>query len=104
MFVYESWGVDADDEERYRDGFAVAGNRLVAHKEQLVKFLREQALDLIIEVEVERRERENRRFTGEKEKAVPESRFARLYLLDGEGHLEIAEGRLGTWTGDCPTA
>ena len=104
MFVYEAWGVDAEDEERYRDGFAVAGQRLLSHKEQLLNFLRDQALDLIIEVEVERRERESRRYTGEEEDASPEGRFVRLYLLDGEGNLEVAEGCLGTWTGDCPTA
>ena len=46
----------------------------------------------------------NRRFAGEEEDASPEGRFARLYLLGGEGNLEVAEGRLGTWTGDSPTA
>ena len=30
-----------------------AGQRLLAHKEQLLNFLRGQALDLIIEVEVD---------------------------------------------------
>ena len=104
MFIYEAWGVDARDEERYQDGLAVAGNRLIAHKEQLLDFLREQALDLIIEVEVKRRERESRRYAGEKEDADPEGRFARLYLLSADGNLEVAEGRLGTWTGDRPTA
>ena len=104
MFVYEAWGVDAEDEERYRDGFAVAGQHLLAHKEQLLNFLCGQKLDLITEVEVERRERGNRRYTGEEGNTSREGRFARLYLLDGEGSLEVAEGRLGTWTGDCPTA
>ena len=104
MFVYEAWGVDAEDTERYRDGFAVAGNRLVAHKQQLVNFLRQQALNLIIEVEVKRRERENRRYADEEEDARSEGRFARLYLLGGDGHLAVAEGRLGAWAGDCPTA
>ncbi len=104
MFVYEAWGVDAEDREQYQDGLAVAGRRLVAHKEQLLNFLRGQALDLIIEVEVERRERENRRYAGEKEDANHEGRFARLYLLRADGSLEVAEGRLGTWTGDRPTA
>ena len=104
MFVYEAWGVDAEDEERYRDDFAVCGHRLLVHREQLLNFLRSQALDLIIEVEVTRRERRNRRFTGEEEEASPEGRFARLYLFGGEGDLEVAEGRLGTWAGDCPTA
>ena len=104
MFVYEAWGVDAEDEERYREGFAVAGEHLVAHEEQLLSFLREQALDLIIEVEVERHEREVRRYAGEEEDARLEARFARLYLLSRDGYLEVAEGRLGTWTGDRPTA
>ena len=57
MFVHEAWGVDAEDGEQLRGGFAVAGKRLVVHKDQLLNFLREQALDLMIEVEVERRER-----------------------------------------------
>ena len=104
MFVYEAWGVDAEDEERYRDDFAVCGHRLLVHREQLLNFLRSQALDLIIEMEVERRERGNRRFTGEEEEASPHGRFARLYLFDGKGNLEVAEGRLGTWAGDRPTA
>ena len=104
MFVYEAWGVAAEDEEPYRDDFAVAGQRLLAHKEQLLNFLRGQKLDLIIEAEVTRRERGNRRFTSEKGQATPEGRFARLYLFDGQGNVEIAEGRLGTWTGDSPTA
>ena len=104
MFVYEAWGVDAADEERYRDGFAVAGQRLLTHKEQLLSFLHDQGLDLVVKVEVTRRERETRRYAGEEEDASPEGRFARLYLFGGEGNLEVAEGRLGTWTGDCPTA
>ena len=104
MFVYEAWGVDAEDEERYRDGFAVAGQRLLAHKEQLLSFLHDQGLDLVVEVEVTRRERETRRYAGEEEDTRPEGRFARLYLFGGEGNLEVAEGRLGTWTGDCPAA
>ncbi len=104
MFVYEAWGVDAEGEERYRGDFAVAGSRLAAHKEQLLNFLQEQALDLIIEVEVDRRERESRRYVGAEEDASREGRFARLYLLCANGDLEVAEGRIGTWTGDRPAA
>ncbi len=104
MFIYEAWGVDAPDGGQHADIFAVAGKRLVVHKMQLLTFLRKQGLNLIIKVEVERRERENRRYAGEEDDAVPEGRFARLYLLDGGENLEVAEGRLGTWTSDCPTA
>ena len=103
MFLYEAWGVDADDDERYQDDLAVAGRRLLAHREQLQNFLSSQKLDLIIETEVTRRERGNRRLTGQKGRSTLEGRFARLYLFDREGNLEVAEGRLGTWTGDSPT-
>ena len=104
MFVYEAWGVPDRDDELYRGDFAVAGQRLLAHKEQLLNFLRGQELDLIIEVEVTRRERGIRQFASEKGEATPEGRFARLYLLNSKGNLEVAEGRVGTWTGDSPTA
>ena len=104
MFVHEAWGVPDSDEELYRRDFAVAGTRLLAHNEQLSNFLRGQELDLITEVEVTRRERGYRQFASAKKEPTPEGRFARLYLLCGEGNLEIAEGRLGPWKGDCPTA
>ncbi len=68
MFVYETWGEKEKDNERYAMGFSVAGWRLLAHKEQLRKFLCSQGLDLIIEVEVTRRERENQRYASEEEK------------------------------------
>ena len=104
MFVHGAWGVTENDDERYRGEFAVAGQRLLAHREQLLDFLRNQELDLIIEVEVTRRGRQDRRYTGEKEDSAPEGRFARLYLFDGQGNLEVAEGRLGAWTGDSQAA
>ena len=104
MFVHGAWGVTENDDERYRGEFAVAGQRLLAHREQLLDFLRVQELDLVIEVEVTRRERRTRRYTDEKENSAPEGRFARLYLFDGQGNLEVAEGRLGTWTGDSQAA
>lgn len=102
MFVYEAWGEPEEDNERYRgsDYLAVAGHRLIVHKEQLQEYLQTQGLDLIIEVEVTRRERETRRFAGEEEKKIPEERFDRLYKLGGRGALEVAEGRIGPWAGD----
>ena len=104
MFVYEAWGAAGGDDEEHQASRGVAGHRLLAHREQVLSFLRSQELDLILEVEVTRRERETRRYAGEKANEAPEGRFARLYLFDGEGNLEVAEGRLGTWTGNCPTA
>jgi hypothetical protein len=100
MFVFETWGEEAKDEERYNEGMAVAGRRLLAHKEQLQDFLHIQELDLIVEVEVRRRGRESGRYSGEEEKEKSEGRFDRLYRLSREGALEVAEGRIGPWTGN----
>jgi hypothetical protein len=99
MFIFETWGERSKDYERYT-GFTCAGHRLLAHKEQLQEFLNSQALDLIIEVEVTRRGRETQRYAREEEKKTPEGRFDRLYRLHGGGVLEVAEGCLGSWTGD----
>ena len=104
MFVYEAWGESDRDDEGYRASTGVAGHRLLAHREQLLGFLRGQDMDLMLEVEVIRRERESRRFSYEKADEAREGRFARLYLFDRGGNLEVAEGRLGTWTGDCQAA
>lgn len=104
MFAYEVWGEPPEDDGTYMVRFAVAGQRLLVHKEQLLNFLRGQELDLIIEVEVERRGREARRYADEEGNPTPEGRFIRLYRLDGRGGLEVAEGRLGTWAGHRSTA
>ena len=104
MFVYEAWGEAGGDDERYRTRFGVAGHRLLVHREQLLSFLRGPELDLILEVEVTRREREARRYSYENADEAREGQFARLYIFDREGNLEVAEGRLGTWTGDCQAA
>jgi hypothetical protein len=100
MFIYEAWGERATDDERYRTDLKVAGRRLLAHKAQLQQFLLAQELDLIIEVEVDRRGQENQRYDSEEDKKTPEGRFDRLYRLDTGGNLEFAEGCAGTWTGD----
>lgn len=102
MFVYEAWGEQETRDERYLAGIVVAGRRLLAHKQQLQEFLCSQGLDLLLEVQVTRHGRENRRYGGEEEEKAPEGRFDRLYRLQGGGALEVAEGRLGAWTGDRP--
>ena len=104
MFVYQAWGAAENDDERYRRDFAVAGQRLLAHREQLLNFLRGQELDLIVEVQVTRRERETRPYADESWESTSERRCARLYVFDGQGGLEVAEGHLGTWTGDSQAA
>ncbi len=101
MFVYEAWGEAAGEDTGYPVDYGVRGHRLLAHREQVLSFLRHEELDLIVEVEVTRGERTDRRYTGEEANEARQGRFARLYLLDGDGSLEVAEGCLGAWTGDC---
>ncbi len=102
MFIYEVWGEDEKDDERYRSDIAVCGHRLLVNKQQLQDFLIGAEMDLIVEVEVSRRGREDREYTGEKENKVAEGRYDRLYRLQGGGVLEIAEKCIGAWAADRP--
>ena len=104
MFIFEAWGEPDENNEGYQEGIGVAGQRLLAHKDQLLNFLRNQGLDLIIEVEVTRSGRKTRRYSGEENKRSPEGWFVRFYRLESGGDFEIAEGCLGTWTGNSSTA
>lgn len=104
MFVYEAWGEPEKGDEGYATHFTVSGHRLLAHKGQLLNFLHDRGLDLVIEAEVRRHGGENRRYAGEEGRASQEGKFARLYRLENRGGLDVAEGRLGTWTDDGPSA
>lgn len=101
MFLYEVWGTPETDDERYGSSSLAAGRRLLAHKAQLLAYLKERSLDLLVEVEVQRSGREGRRYSGEEDAPNPEAQYDRLYKLGGDGDLSIAEGRLGAWTDNC---
>lgn len=98
MFIFESWGKEIPD-DRYSTGFSSEGHRLLAHRRQLSQFLNDAGFDLIVEVEVNRREKSERKFSLEKEE--PRTQFDRIYRLTGDDELTIAEGHLGSWLGDC---
>ena len=102
MFVFEAWGEQDRDEDRYQTHVRSAGWRLLAHREHLREFLRGEGLDLVIEVEARRRGRKTRRYAGEEGSDPPEGRFDRVYRLGADGALDIAEGRLGSWSGTRP--
>lgn len=101
MFLFETWGKRDSDARRYRTEFASAGSRLLVHREQLARFLDLEQVDLIVEVEVERDGATDRQLDGEEDE-TRESQFDRLYRLRSDGSLDVAEGHLGTWTGDRP--
>lgn len=99
MFLYEVWGERDTDEERYSTDLKVSGRRLLVEREQLLEFLGREARDLVIEVEIRREGRDNRR-SYDSEDQTPEAAYDRLYRLDRTGGLHTAEGCVGTWAGD----
>lgn len=100
-FLYEAWGDTRGDEqeERYRHDFAIrsSGERLWVYKESLTAFLKKRGLDLIIEIEITRRNSgyDSSGYDDEKKK---ESRFDKVIILRRDGTIEGAEGHLGSWT------
>lgn len=103
MFRYEVWGEHDRDDDRYSMNLAVAGCRLLVEQAQLQEFLAREGLELMVEVEVRREGRENRR-SYDPEDDTPDSPYDRVYRLDSAGRIHAAEGCIGAWTGDCPPA
>ena len=102
MFVHELWGREVQDQDRYGSNLVVSGHRLLVHREQLMRFLKSIQMDLVVEVEVDRRGRTEREFVDEEE--PPEGQFDCIYRLGGDAELATAEGRFGTWVGDSQRA
>ena len=102
MFIFEVWGERDRNDDQPRSGARSTGERLLAHREQLMEFLRGEGMDLVLEVEVSRSGYRTRRHAGEEDTKLPEARFDRIYRLDCAGDLYVAEGRLGAWAGDRP--
>lgn len=100
-FVYEAWGdnLGGEDDRRrsYSHAISSSGRRLLIDREALKAFLDKSGLDLIVEVEITRRNKDYD-YSGYDEEEAKESHFDRILLLRGDGTIEAAEGRLGTWT------
>lgn len=103
MFIYEVWGERDRDDDRYSATMTVSGRRLLVECNQLLEFLERAELELVVEVEVRREGRDNRRSYDSKDQ-TPEAAYDRLYRLDRDGALHTAEGRVGTWASDRPSA
>jgi hypothetical protein len=101
VFTYEAWGDtrgdESDDQFRYNGRIQSSGHRLQIDKEALRMFLNKMNLDLIVEVEITRRD-QGYGYPGYDEEKAHESRFDRVLLFRRDGTIEGAEGRLGTWT------
>ena len=100
MFLYHAWGRPDEEEDENRRPLVVAGYRLLAHKEQLQRFLGTEEKDLIVEVDVSRRERKKRSYDNKEGR----TEVVQLYRLGAGGNLEVAERCLSAWTGDSQRA
>lgn len=105
MFVYEAWGDNRGDEPedrlRYDETVRSSGWRLRANKEALRTFLNQTDRDLIVEIEITRRNK-GYDYSRYDEEGAKEVRSDRVFLLRRDGTIEAAEGCLGTWTAPRP--
>ena len=106
IFVYRAWGDNRGDEHedrlRYDEIVRSNGWRLTIKKEALIRFLNGAGLDLIVEIEITRRNKGygyDPRYDEEENK---EARFDRVILLRKDGTIEAAERCIGTWTAPRP--
>jgi hypothetical protein len=101
VFIYEAWGDTRGDirEEdlRYSEIVHSSGWRLKIDHEALRIFLNQVGLDLIVEVEITRRN-EGYDYSRYDEEEAKAAEFDRILILRQDGSLEAAEGHLGTWT------
>lgn len=104
IFTYEAWGDNSDDnrDDKYRYDSTVRSNgwRLKIDKQALYTFLNNVGFDLIVEVEITRRNKgyDYSRYDEEKTK---EERYDKVILLRQDGTIEDAEGCIGTWEVPC---
>jgi hypothetical protein len=100
-FSYCAWSEydDYANEEHYKYDKTVrsTGHRLMIDSVSLNKFLNKVDLDLIVEVEITRR---NNAYgtSRNNEKKTKEYIFDRIFLLRKEGTIETTEGCVGAWT------
>ncbi len=102
VFTYSAWGDNPGQENgnrpRYDDSISSKGWRLTITKEALVSFLNAMELDLIVEIEITRRNGGYGYYRRHDQEEDKESRFDRIIILRRDGTLEAAEGHIGTWT------
>ena len=105
LLRYDAWASRPDDDGdrmRYDESIRCAGQRLRIDRDALKRFLDDCGLDLIVEIEITRRDRGYEDYSLRDEKEAQESRFDRLYILRRDGRIDAAEGCIGTWTTPRP--
>lgn len=99
-FRYNAWSDnrwDDYDERRVSDNKVRSeGWRLQVSKDSLSKLLAEKGLDLIVEIQITRKNKGDE-YSQHNEKKTKEGRFDRVILLRRDGTIEAADRRLGSW-------
>lgn len=102
VFVYDAWGDNRGDEHedslRYDGNIHSSGWRLRIDKETLKNLLNKIGFDLIVEIEITRRNKGYESYSRYDEEKTKEAHFDKVVLFRRDGTIEAAEGRLGTWT------
>ena len=102
-FIYEAWGEAERDRhpQRYFDGMVVcSGHRLLVRKEDLAEFLCVKGLDLIVDIEIRRRDQRGSGLSYDTEDSKSAD-FERLILLRRSGAVEAAERSFDSWRSNC---
>ena len=98
IMFYESWSDKPAPEERhYRLEIRSHGTRLWAKSDAVLTFLETNNMDLIFEVQIERRLR-NELIGGFDEKKDERKIHEKIFLLRRDGSIIDASKRIGTWT------
>lgn len=103
--AYEAWGDTRGDEPdnrlTYSSSLRSDGWRLRITKESLDTVLKTMEMDLIIEIQITRKNYNygQSRYDKDKEKTVESKK---ILLIKKDGTIESAEGRLGTWKASRP--
>lgn len=98
-FIYEAWGFqenERDWERSYGENPESSGYRLLMRKQDLSEFLSKKKRDLIVEVEIIRREQRRPGYSND-EKEPTENEFERLLLFRRDGSVQAAERDFGSW-------
>lgn len=102
-FERVAWGETPNNQgeyyRRFESAFRADGHRLRVKQEALREYLNEIGMDLLLEVEIDRKDSgyESAGYGSE----IKECTYDRLYILRRDGAIETADGCIGTWTVDC---
>lgn len=104
IFMFETWGRKREDAwgrpNYLGDSVISNGYRLLVRKDALSVFLDAESNELIVELEVEKRDKRGEREYYLEEDPL-EAVYDRVVLLRRDGVIEAAECDLGAWKEDC---